>query len=72
MKTSEIIAVATVSLFEAVDCLFMVNRPAAPQIFASKPSKALTLALASLYSLFRLIYQKFNWRRMDKFYEYAT
>jgi len=60
MKTSESIAVATVSLFEAVDCPFMVNRPAAPQIFASKPSNCLTLATARACTVLKLIYQKFE------------
>jgi hypothetical protein len=64
MKTSESIAVATVSLFEEVGLPFPANPFRARQIFVSVRSKRLKLAMASLYTLFTNIHQKFGLRRM--------
>ncbi len=69
MKTNESIAVATVSLFEAVDLFFPVNPFRARQIFASVRSKHLKLTMVSFYALFTNIHQKFGWRRKDEINE---
>ena len=65
MKTSESIAIATVSLFEAVNLSFPGNPFRARQIFVPVRSNRLKLALASLYAFFTNIHQKFTTRRMD-------
>ena len=69
MKTSESIALATVSLFEAVDLPLLTNLVKARQIFVSELSNRLRLALASRGALFKPIYQKFDTRRMNESYE---
>ena len=70
MKTSESIALATVSLFEAVDLPLLTNLVKARQIFASELSNRLQLAMASHCALFKPIYQKFDTRRMNESYEF--
>ena len=69
MKTSESIILDMVSLFEAVDLPLLTNLVKARQIFASELSNRLRLAIASRCVLFKPIYQKFDTRRMNEFYE---
>jgi hypothetical protein len=52
---------------------YIFFKPAwARQIFASTHSSRLALTQASPCATFMRIYQKFDSRRMDEFYEYAT
>ena len=52
MKTSDSIAEATVSLFEAGDCPFLVNRSMARQIFVSDRKNRLNVAKAMPCTIF--------------------
>ncbi|MEM6781792.1 MAG: hypothetical protein AAF569_08010, partial [Pseudomonadota bacterium] len=56
------------SLFDAIDLWFFQNLKQARQIFSSKPSKRLQLALASHCTLFKLIFKKFVSRRIQHIY----
>ena len=65
-KASDSIAEATVSLFDAVDMLFMGNPLRARQIFASEPSNRLTLPMARAMRGFRAHLSKIFQRRVHK------
>ena len=67
MKTSDSIAKATVSLFEAVDLPFLMNLVKVLHIFAADRSSRLTLAMARAMRGFHFHLQKCDWRRMDEF-----
>ena len=65
-KASDSIAKATVSLFDAVDMLFMGNPLRARQIFVSEPSNRLTLTMARAMRDFRVHLSKISQRRVHK------
>ncbi len=65
MKTSDSIAIATVSLFEAGDSPFLINLVKAPHIFVSICSNRLHVATAMFCTIFTNIFQKSDGRRMN-------
>ena len=69
MKTRESIAIATVSVFEAGNYPFVINRSSARQIFASDYKNYSNVALAMPFTIFMSICQKFVSRRMDIIYK---
>lgn len=75
MKNGEGHAKAYSSCFEAVFCFLYFDPDTgflrARQIFVSVISNVSTIAMAMLFAIFEHIYQKFDTRRMDKFYRYA-
>ena len=68
MKTSESIAIATVSLFEAGDLPFLIILFEARQIFVPDCKNHLNVATAMPCVIFTSIHQKFISRGMDEFY----
>jgi len=66
MKTSESIAVAMVSLFEAGDSCFLFNPERARKIFVPVRSKLLAIATAMACALFTNIHQKFSSAELTK------
>ena len=66
MKTSDSIAVATVSLFEAGDASLLFNPERARKIFVPVRSNRLTIATAMLCAAFPNIHQKFSSAELTK------
>ncbi len=68
-KASASIAIATVSLLDAVDLFFMANLYKAPQIFASGQRKPLAIGSGQSLRGLRCHLSKILWRRMDRINE---
>lgn len=69
MKTIESIVCPMVRVFEEVDLPFKTNLEKAISILAPKPENSLTLWPIRLCTIFKPIYQKLNFRRMQAYYE---
>ena len=69
-KTNESIALATVSLFDAVDRFFMANPSGARHIFAADRQNRLNVAWAMPCTILTSIHHKSDTRRMDRIYRF--